>query len=244
MKILITGISSGIGRALTKKLINQGHEVWGIAREQEKLNTLKEDLNSDRFVCSLCDITDETQVVNVIKKMTEKNFLPDTIILNAGIFPSDVASGFDKKVFDQTMAVNFGGALTFISAFLDKFLNRKRGHFIFINSTSAFRPLARSIAYPASKAALSLASRGFDLVYRPQGVSFSTVYLGPVATQMWEGKKNSLVSTPEQVADFIVKILKNKKEESYFPFITTFLFRLTNFLPDKMFFNLSKILRK
>jgi short-subunit dehydrogenase len=244
MKIFITGISSGIGRALTKELINQGHEVWGLAREQEKLNSLKNDLNSERFVFSVCDVADESQVAAVVNELTEKKFIPDAVILNAGIFPNDLTPNFNKKIFNQIMAVNFNGAINFISAFLEKFINRGAGHFIFINSTTAFRPSARGIAYPASKAALALASRGLDLIYRPQGILFSTIYLGPVATKMWEGKKNILVSTPEKAADFIIKILKNKKKESYFPFISTSIFRLTKFLPDKIFFSLSKFILK
>jgi tartrate/fumarate subfamily iron-sulfur-dependent hydro-lyase beta chain len=56
-----------------------------------------------------------------------------------------------------------------------------------------------------------MAMRGLDSAYRKKGVIFSNVYLGPIATEMWEGKKNFLIATPQKAAAFIGRLLKNKK---------------------------------
>lgn len=244
MKILITGVSSGIGRAMAKKFVNHGHLVWGIARSQEKLINLKNSLNAGRFLFSVCDVSSQNQVTVVFEEMNRNNFLPDVVILNAGIFPNDFEPKFNRQIFNDTFAVDFFGAINFIEFFLEKFIQRGFGHFIAMGSTAVFRPSNQGIAYPAAKAALSSAIKGFDLAYRKKGIIFSNVYLGPVATDMWEGKNNFLVSTPEKAAIFVSQLLRNKRRESYFPFLSTFILRLTKFIPNDLFSKLSNLLLK
>jgi short-subunit dehydrogenase len=244
MKILITGASSGIGRALATKLTEQGHLVWGVARNREKLAELQNTIGPDRFFWSVCDVSVREQITGALAEMEKNNFLPDAVVLNAAIFPKDTEPEFKKDAFDEAFTVNFYGAVNFIDALLPKFIARGSGQFLAVSSTSAFRPSPRGVAYSATKAALALAMRGFDVAYRKKGVAFKTVYLGPIATEMWEGKKNFLVASPEATAAFLCRALEREKRESYFPFLSTTIFRLVSFIPDNLFFKLSGIFFK
>ena len=236
MKILITGTSSGIGKATTEYLRERGHDVREIKGRSD------------------CDVSDKTAVLEFKNKLTRENWLPDVIILNAGIFPDDITPAFNREAFDKTFAVNLGGAINCIEAFLPKMLMRGKlaprslgevgGHFIGISSSAAFRPNIRSIAYPASKAALGLVLRGFDLHYRTRGVAFSTVYLGPTATEMWEGKKSLLVATPKRVAQTIERLIYTKKSVIFYPFLSSLLVRMLMLFPDRIYWAIRKYLVK
>ena len=76
-RFFITGISSGIGYGLTKKLIGKKHQVWGVARREALLVDLARELNSDRFHYSVCDVTNFKSVnqtmAQPIKKQTRHN---------------------------------------------------------------------------------------------------------------------------------------------------------------------------
>lgn len=75
MKIFITGVSSGIGKTLTTELIKIGHEVWGIARRQEELEDLKNNLNSANLYLSRCDIESLDDMKKVADEMKSKKFV-------------------------------------------------------------------------------------------------------------------------------------------------------------------------
>jgi short-subunit dehydrogenase len=243
MKILITGASSGIGRALTAKLVSEGHTVWGVARSREKLNQLARLFAPGRFFWNVCDVGNREDTAAVIAEMEKNNFLPDAVVLNAAIFSKDAEPDFNRPVFDETFGINFGGALSFIDLLLPKFIARGKGQFLAVGSTAAFRPTPRGIAYSASKAALAMAMRGFGANYAKKGVAFKTVYFGPIATKMWEGKKNFLVPRPETAAAFLARALGREKNESHFPFLSTAIFRALAFIPDNLFFKLSNLIK-
>ena len=74
MQVFITGVSSGIGNALVKTLVSQGHEVWGIARREELLDKLHSELNGSLFRYDKCDLTDADEVKTLHQKMRQKNY--------------------------------------------------------------------------------------------------------------------------------------------------------------------------
>ena len=226
MKILITGTRSGIGKATEQYLAKQGHDIRGITGHKA------------------LDVSDRQAVGTYCRNLRATNWLPDAVILNAGIFPDDVGSGFSRANFDKTFAINVGGAINFIEELLPDMLTRGSGRFIGIASTAAFRPNALAISYPASKAALGLAMRGFDLHYRDRGVAFSTVYLGPITTEMYEGKKSTFVPNPEGVAIMLCKLLASKKTVVYYPFFPTMLSRVLTHFSDNTYLAIRKYLLK
>jgi short-subunit dehydrogenase len=222
MNVLVTGASSGLGRAVSEELVRAGHMVWGLARRREMLEELSHTLGKNSFLYSICDVTRENDVERVIGEMSQHMFHPDVVIANAGTFPHDKIFPDDYKKFRESFAV----------------------HFIAISSIAAFRPNARGVGYSASKAALGMTFRGLDLMYRKRGIVFSTVYLGPVATTLWEGRRSFLIPNASTCAKDIIRIMKTRKSIYYLPFLSTFLFRISLLLPDRIYTRLSTLFFK
>ncbi len=241
MNICVTGVSSGIGQELARQLIKDGHSVWGIARRENSLNDLKKELG-DSFFYTACDVTVQNEAFKISQDMEKKAFYPEVIILAAGAFLNDINLEFNYEIFKKSMDVNLYGAFNFVNVFLPKFLKQNSGQFIAISSITALKPSLRGIGYPASKAALGIAFRGLDLAYRKRKIIFSTIYLGPVATEMWNAKKSFAVSNKKQIALAIKKVIKTREQIYYIPFWSTLISRLS-FLPDRWYIALTELFR-
>ncbi len=241
MDICITGASSGIGRELARQLIKDGHSVWGIARRENLLNDIKKELG-DSFFYTACDASIQNEVLKISQDMEREKFFPQVIILAAGAFLNDINPELSYEIFKKSMDVNLYGALNFVNVFLPKFLKQNSGQFIAISSITALKPSLRGIGYPASKAALGIAFRGLSLACRKRKVIFSTIYLGPVATEMWDAKKSFAVADKKQAASAIKKVIQTKKPVYYIPFWSTFISRLS-FLPDSWYITLTELFR-
>ncbi|MEK6906417.1 MAG: SDR family NAD(P)-dependent oxidoreductase [Nanoarchaeota archaeon] len=239
MKVCITGASLGIGKALTEYFIKKGDFVFGISRKEGNLKKLKVKLGNN-FTYQKCDVRNFDEVLHLKKKMDRLKFHPDVIICCAGIFKNDISPEFNINNYKETFNINLIGTINFIEVFLPDFLKKKNGQFIALSSINAFRPNLKSISYPASKAALSMTFRGFDLVYREKGVYFSNIYLGPVDTSMWDGKKSFLVTDSKVIAKKIYKVTKTQKPVYFMPFFSTFLFRVSWLIPDKLYSYISE----
>lgn len=244
MNIVITGASSGIGKAVAEFFLKQGHCVYGIARRKHLLEEIRKQHSELPFFYSTCAVENLQGVLKIKKHMDKIKFYPDMIVLGAGIYPDDIHPAYNGKLFKETFDTNVFGAMNFVDVFLPEFLQRGRGHFIALSSIAAFRSSVRGIAYPASKAAISLAFRGLDAQYRKRHVYFSTVYLGAVATSMWEGKKSFLVPTPGSIAKQIYAAIKTQKTTYFMPFLSTALFRMGLWVPDKIYNKITKLLLK
>ena len=241
MKIFITGVSSGIGKTLTIELIRLGHEVWGIARRQEELESLKKNLNSTHLYLSRCDIESFDDMKNVVGEMKSKNFIPDIVVLNAAVNLQNPKNNFDFNLYRKSFDINLYGALFWVREFLEEFLGRNKGQFIAISSTSAFRHGYGGISYSASKAALSLTFRRLRIHFAKTDLEFYTVYFGPIRTGLWRGPQIPVVvPSVDRAAKYIVKVFNKSGGEYYFPFFTTLLSRLSTFLPESLFILFSK----
>ncbi len=244
MKILVTGASSGIGRALVQQLVAQNHEVVGIARREPELAALREELKSPRFITRVCDVADPHALTQLVNSLIEQHWIPDVAVLGAAIFPDDIHPAFDLLLFKKIIEVNLFGVFHVINALLPHFLTQRRGHFIALGSMAVYRGSTRGAGYPASKAALLAAMKSLALCYRQDHIHFSTIIFGPILTSMWEGKKSFLTPSADQAAQYIIKTMAHPSMVSYFPFLSTSLYRASLLLPDKLFALLSQKLLK
>lgn len=251
MKIFITGVSDGVGRELTKQLVRKGDEVWGVARRAELLLELQKELGAKKFHFSAGDVSIEKFVRETIAEMEGNNFLPDVVVLNAAVFSADAEPQYRHELFVQACETNVFGALIWANHFLADFLKRGSGKFIAVSSLAAFRPSQRSISLSAGKAALSMAFRGLRLRYGKDGIDFSNIYFGPIATKMlpsWSKADSQpryfFVLSKEEAAQDIIKIMRRKADDYWFPFFTALIFRASLLIPDKFFSAITDYLKK
>lgn len=244
MNICCTGVSRGLGQALTRELLSQGHAVWGIARDRERLQRLEHELGSGRFFWTQADVTDHATLLGWREEMRIRSFVPDCLILNASILRDDLGPSYDHETGKAILRTNLEGALDCIALFLPDFLRRGSGSIIAIGSTATLRPSVRSAAYAASKAGMSLAIRSLRLRYGPEGIRFAQALLGPVDTDMWEGKRGILVPSPERAARALGRFVCSKRQTLYYPRVTTALLRASLWLPDAVFASISTRLLK
>ena len=248
MKIFVTGITSGVGRALVDELLKGGHEVWGVGRRRELIESILDDPRYERLTFTACDICDTSQVEQTIREMAVAQFTPDVVVLNAGIYESDLAEKFDYSKAQSVLRTNVEGVLVWVHQFLPSFEERDRGTFVVISSLAAFRPDARSCSYPASKAAVVLVFRSLRIRFKETKLRFKTICFGPIDTLVVPDYKDSkpgrLVVSAENAAQFVCRAINNKGDTFYYPRILGRLFRLLNWLPDRLFHALTNGFRR
>ena len=158
MKILITGSSKGIGFNIANTLINEGHDIaLHYNKNKSELDALLKDSKTNSFAIQ-SDLSDSTQVKDLVNKTIDKLSFPDCIINNAGIAESaDISIDFEKwnDLFDRTIDVNLKApSLIFKELIKYKRANKIKSRLRFINiaSRAAFRGEQEDyISYACSK---------------------------------------------------------------------------------------------
>ena len=156
--VIVTGASSGIGRGITVKLIKEYNcTVLGVARSEEKMKSLVAELGEygERLSYRLFDVSNRDNWKSYAEYLQEKGIKPDILINNAGILPEFKSfERFSAEEFENTIGVNFYGAVYSIKELLPIILESSTPAIINIDSSAALMPLAGTCAYSASKAAL------------------------------------------------------------------------------------------
>lgn len=248
MHVLVTGTSSGIGRAIAASLISQGHSVWGVARRGELLASLREELGP-RFSYSVADVSQPDAPARLVRELDSAGFVPDAVVLNAGIFPHDTTDGFDVAVSRRVLATNLDGSLSLVACFLDRFLARGSGQFLAVSSIFALRPDPDGVGYTASKAGLTMAFRSLAARYRNTPIRFKTILLGPIATAASAGvghrrRWTPHVPSPQQAAARICRALLGRRTLICYPAPVGWAMRATAWLSDAAFDALTRPLRR
>ncbi len=229
--VVITGVSSGIGESLAREFINRGLNVIGIARREDKLQDLKEELGNS-FSPFICDISDKNQILDTFSLLQSLKIKPFVFFLNAGIAGEDAAENdnFNLEKHEKIMSVNYFGVLSFIQGW--KNAGMPQTHFIVTSSINALWAPPNGSAYAASKAAISKAFDGLSLTFSHSKTKFSSLYCGPVQTK---GLKGSLpfAWSPEKMALYMADFAQGKKKRKYPSLFYYFLCHILNALPKR-----------
>ena len=218
-KILITGASSGIGKATALKVAEAGGEVLLVARTREKLEeTLKEieDLGGKAQIY-VADVADMDQCDRLVEEVLADHKRLDILVNNAGrSIRRSVHLSYDRfHDFERTMQLNYFGALRLIMGFLPAMTKRKKGHIINISSIGVLSNAPRFSAYVASKAALDAFSRCAASELNDQNISFTTINMPLVRTPMIAPTKiydNVPTISPDDAADMIADAIIRKPQ--------------------------------
>jgi short-subunit dehydrogenase len=177
--VLITGCSSGLGKALAEKLIRSDRyrvvvtsraqsfaKLWSIYPENE--NTLLLPL----------DVTEGAEISSVINEICRRWGRIDILINNAGVCFRSVVEHMDVSAEDLQMRTNFFGPVNLMKAVLPIMREQRRGHIINISSVSGMVSMPTMASYSASKHALEGVSEALWYECRPYGINVSIVQPG------------------------------------------------------------------
>lgn len=234
----ITGVSSGIGEALTIALATGGTAVSGVARRAERLSALQSKLA--RFTGYACDVTDGDAITNAVTSAIADHGSIDVAILNAGMYVPQDGTAIDPAIYAKHMDVNYMGVVNALAAIVPAMRAAGGGKIVLISSVAGWRGLPKAAAYGPTKAALiSLAeSLYFDL--KPENIAVQVICPGFVdseATAVNEFDMPGLMQ-PQEAAAEIIAALSTKKFLTHFPKSFTRKLALLRWLPDKLYFAL------
>lgn len=220
---IITGASSGIGRALAVAALNQGAYVAVCGRDLQKLQDTYAGVSPDHVFCFRADVSHETDCRHFVDAVTDKWGKIDTLINNAGISMRALFQELDVKVMQELMDINFWGSV-YMTKFVLPYLLTGRGTIAGISSIAGYRGLPARAGYSASKFAMQgfletlrteLLYSGVNVLWAAPGFTSSNIRntaLGKdgLAQEETPLKEDKLMSA-EQCAGIILEGIRKRK---------------------------------
>ncbi len=212
---VVTGATSGIGKATATKLVEAGANVIITARKQEELDATKaelEALGEGTVETYSVDHTNFDQVDAFLATMEEKHGGVDILVNNAGrSIRRSINLAFDRfHDYQRTMELNYFGALRMMMGVLPGMSSRRSGHIVNISSIGVLTNAPRFSAYVASKAAMDAFTRCAAAEFSDKNVRFTTINMPLVRTPMiGPTKMYDSVPTlsPEDAADLVAEAI-------------------------------------
>lgn len=152
--VVITGVGSGLGRALARAFVQQGCLVAGIARENKSLRETAEQIGSERFSGYIADVALYEEVSAAVAAVTRQHGRIDLLFNNAAIYPKINFLEESPAAWSRAIAVNINGVANCCKAVLPGMVAARYGRIYNIGSFADIAPIANSAAYSASKGAV------------------------------------------------------------------------------------------
>lgn len=235
--ILITGASSGIGRALAVTYSEPGKTLILMGRDAARLEEVARDCRSRgaNVEIGAIDVRDRQQMHQFITRMDEKHRV-ELLIANAGV-STGLSQGAVIESPEATRAIfeiNVYGVINAVQPIVPRMCDRKNGQIALVGSMAALRGLPYTPAYCATKSAVHLYAESLRGLLRQRGVLMSLVVPGFVHTPF-----NSRLSSPkpfavsaERAATVIQRGLQQDRAEIIFPRLLYFVIRFVSLLPS------------
>ncbi|MFI5682464.1 SDR family NAD(P)-dependent oxidoreductase [Streptomyces sp. NPDC051636] len=205
---VVTGGSSGIGRAIAGALARAGASVVIVARKEAELAATVDELTADgcRAAWVSADLSTRDGVRAAAERAAEVFGEPDILVNSAGINLRPPMGELDEEVWDATMAVNLEAPYLLGRRFGPGMAERGFGRIIHISSQQAHRAFVQSGAYGVSKGALESLARSQAEAWSPHGVTCNTLVPGYVMTPL----NARLSSDPEKVAALAARTMAGR----------------------------------
>jgi NADP-dependent 3-hydroxy acid dehydrogenase YdfG len=219
---IVTGASSGIGRATALALARAGAHVALAARNEAALQEVAQDIQARgrEALVVPTDVTQREQVERAVAETLARWGRVDIFIANAGQYVRCCVPELTVAKVERAMAVNFYGALYGLLAVLPHMLARESGHLVLVSSVDGKKGLPIDAPYVSAKFALA----GLGDVMRQElcgtGVHVTSVFPGRIDTPLIEDLKVPWVSpkySPEMVARTIVRSIRRRQPEVIVP---------------------------
>ena len=208
MRVLVTGASSGIGRAVCERLLADGHSAIGIARDFGKFSC-----DDRRFAAHEIDLADLDRLPDHLQTLVAAYPALDALVLNAGVGRFGALEQFSYDQIRALIDFNFTSHVFVARAFLPSLKKAGRGHLIFMGSEAALTGTAQGSLYCAAKFALRGLAQALRAECARAGVRVTLVNPGMVQSPFFDeldfrpGPAPDNYILPEDVAEVIVQAL-------------------------------------
>ena len=235
--ILITGASSGIGRALAFEFSRRGYALGLSARRLELLESLRDELGRETQVAiAKLDVADLERVPEVLHKIADQLGGVQIVIANAGVgersYPGEGTFHLDSKVIE----INVLGAMATIDAGTEILKKEGGGQIVGISSVAGFRGLSTTPAYSASKAALSTYMEGIRNNLKQHKIAVTVLNPGFIDTPINTHRKSRpFVISAEKGARLMADMIEKKVWSSTVPvWPWALITKLMRLLPERL----------
>ncbi|GAB3959789.1 oxidoreductase [Actinoallomurus acanthiterrae] len=195
---LITGVSSGLGRAFAREALPAGDVVVGTVRDPEQVDAF-EALAPGRAVARLLDVTDDDDVLTVVDEVERTVGPIDVLISNAGYGLEGTVEESSMDDLRRQFDVNVFGSVAVIKAVLPRMRQRRRGHIVTLSSMAGLTALPGVAFYGAGKFAMEGIAASLAQEVAGFGIHVTSLALGSFRTD-WAGR--SMVRAPRTVPDY------------------------------------------
>jgi short-subunit dehydrogenase len=237
--VMITGASSGIGKGLALEIASRGASVGLLARREELLKEIVSEVQARnaKAVYAIADVRDAKAVREAADKFRRELGPIDVLIANAGMGTADHAIRLTPEHAANVIGINVLGAVNSVAAVAPEMVARGQGRLVAISSLAAYRGLAKSAAYCASKAALSSYFESVRIDLRNTGVEVTIIHPGFIKTDLTAGREAKmpyLMELDYGVSKIIYAIEKEKKTYA-FPWQLATIVRAGLLMPTAMY---------
>jgi len=235
---MITGASSGIGRALAEELARRGARLGLIARRADVLGEVLSEIDQHGTTASsvAADVQDANGLRSAAQQIAATLGPIDVLIANAGVATTTHAAKLEPDEVATVIQTNVLGAANSVSAVLPEMLARRSGQLVAISSLSAYRGLPMSAAYCASKAALSAFFESLRIDLIGSGVGVTIIHPGFIKTPLTAGRpRMPYLMEVDYAARKILAAIERGKRSYSFPWQLATLVRAGLVMPAFMY---------
>jgi len=237
--VLITGASSGIGKGVALEIAARGAHLGLLARREELLNQIVGEARAKgvKAVAVAADVRDVKALRDAADAVRRELGPIDILIANAGIGTADHAMRLTPEHAANVIGINVLGAVNSVAAVLPEMVERRQGRLVAISSLAAYRGLAKSAAYCASKAALSSYFESLRIDLRDSGVGVTIIHPGFIKTDLTAGREAKmpyLMELDDGVRK-IVSAIEREKKSYAFPWQLATIVRAGLIMPAGMY---------
>ena len=251
---LITGASSGIGEAFARRLAREGHNLFLVARSEDKLKELCNELSARHGISAKflsADLIDVDSDVAVFEETQKQGLEIDWLINNAGFGSMGDFAELDLERELEMIELNITAVVALTHHFLKGMRERKRGTIINVSSGAGFQPIPFFATYAATKAFVTSFTEAIAEENRPFGVRIMALCPGTTDTAFFEasGIKDPIkvkgVQTPDQVVGAALRGLERGKHKTVSGWANYIIASVVNLLPNSLITRtMAKPLRK
>lgn len=233
---IVTGASSGIGRATAMALAREGADVVLAARDLGRMQAVAQEIQQigGKVLVVPTDVRKRDQVEHLVDSVVDTCGQVDVLIANAGIYVRRPVAELTVADLEHSMAVNFYGAVYCVLEVLPVMMRQGSGHLVLVNSMDGKKGIPPDAPYVAAKFALC----GFGDVLRQElqdaGVFVTTVFPGRVDTPMIATLRVPRISakiSPDDVALAILRAIQHRSPEVIVPWYARALIYLHTLSP-------------